>query len=763
MKKRFFGLLFFYLFLYLPVFICAQEPQEQQQSQRSVDELIQDLRSSDHEIRGEAAFALRQMGYEAHKAAPDLFGALGDYDATVRLEAVNALGNFGKYSKTYVPALFSKATLDVDPVVRLAAGRALGKLGGYAEEAVEDIMKTILESGDLFRSRNAAFALAHMEKYTRKQTKKLINIALTDKAPHKRQYAADAIRTMSGEHAERAISAFLDEALNPSILANKGYAIEALKKMEGLSAMALPRLEEALNNSDDTIRMQAVDVLERIALHVEEAMPLLRKSLKDSSANVKNAALYAIQHLGYRALDALPEVTNILLKDDDWVLRIRALETLGEIGWAAGRAIPSIQEAANKDLVNATFAAQIIEKIRDTLPEGEARNIDHLEEILRNTLYRTDLPSMCSVLCGLVQHSSDWTQDAFYRNPDYEMSINPWDFALESLGALFVSKASSFCPAAKEKINVVIQELTHDIDNINSCPTPSEFRNLKNLSATILQTVGLPDSSPVVYSKQFFSLLLRDILKDPTLTAIQKNKLTGLLDKADRSLTSDIRVARAARDQNLPGQRSNSLFNTYALATSILASKEKTEGIPFLKEAINSDDPLRIAYSPSYEADRCRRASAARAVPVHLALYQSPLESLHKEEHRQNLLDSLSNYIHYLPSLMAHLQRSGTHRGDDAIAPYYIYSTIPYVTSATQLLLEENNPGERELLENMQLELKRAILSLTNENGLFYKPTLYSADAYVNPLFGLALIPLAQECVDTPTLKNKNTFHGILD
>lgn len=98
--------------------------------------------------------------------------------------------------------------------------------------------------------------------------------------------------------------------------------------------------------------------------------------------------------------------------------------------------------------------------------------------------------------------------------------------------------------------------------------------------------------------------------------------------------------------------------------------------------------------------------------------------------------------------------------GVDELAPYYLYSTIPYQTAAIELLLEEKKPEEKKLLEQMREETRRAILSLVREDGQFYGPEYESSPGYVNPLFGLALIPLAKDCATTPS--DQNDLHGIL-
>ncbi|MBI3016841.1 MAG: hypothetical protein HYY62_02430 [Deltaproteobacteria bacterium] len=177
-------------------------------------------------------------------------------------------------------------------------------------------------------------------------------------------------------------------------------------------------------------------------------------------------------------------------------------------------------------------------------------------------------------------------------------------------------------------------------------------------------------------------------------------------------------------------------------------------GFTLLKTTFNEDAPLNVQYSPQkYQPKGSHRGSAARAVPVHLSLYQAEKEAPKKEMHKKNLLAALKNYEKNLPSLMAHLRRDMTHMGADSLAPYYLYSSVPYATAATRLLLDKEvlTNEEREELLHVQGELRTALLSLIEKEGLFESQggefQHYSSSVgYVNPLGGLALIPLAEEC-----------------
>jgi hypothetical protein len=273
------------------------------------------------------------------------------------------------------------------------------------------------------------------------------------------------------------------------------------------------------------------------------------------------------------------------------------------------------------------------------------------------------------------------------------------------------------------------------------------FKEITEFSEQVLSMTASPLDSPHVYGKQFFTLFLRDALRREGMNQSQKDTLKNLLKRPQDSLADDLHI------RPITGTVGSSLFNTYALST-VLLTMEKTndEAMEALEEAIDPTDPLRIRYEGGGKFES-HRGSSARAVPLHLARYVNLPKN--RDSIRKDLTSAIQNYGDHLPSLMAHLRRGGFHEGPDALAPYYLYATIPYQTAAIELLLQEGRqegrqeekPEEKMMLEDLREKTKAAILSLVREDGQFYVPEYFSSPGYVNPLFGLALIPLAKDCV----------------
>ncbi len=95
--------------------------------EKSTDELIQDLNSSQEKNRVIAVRLLQERDRDAAKVVPALIKALKDKQIDVRWSAAIGLGYFGEEAKDAIPAL-QEAQRDRDLRVREAAGVALSRI-----------------------------------------------------------------------------------------------------------------------------------------------------------------------------------------------------------------------------------------------------------------------------------------------------------------------------------------------------------------------------------------------------------------------------------------------------------------------------------------------------------------------------------------------------------------------------------------------------------------------------------------------------------
>src|SRR5437879_5908124 len=95
--------------------------------QKSTNQLIADLKSSQERDRIIAVRLLPQREGEATQVVPALIGALKDKEGDVRWSAAIGLGYFGEQAKDAIPAL-QAAQRDRDARVREAAAVALSRI-----------------------------------------------------------------------------------------------------------------------------------------------------------------------------------------------------------------------------------------------------------------------------------------------------------------------------------------------------------------------------------------------------------------------------------------------------------------------------------------------------------------------------------------------------------------------------------------------------------------------------------------------------------
>lgn len=110
------------LLLSLGLLVCAGCGKE-----KTTDELIGDLKSSQSKERMRAVRILPQRKGDAAKVVPALIEALKAKSNEVRLSAAIGLGSFGEQARDAIPTL-QEVQRDRDVRVREAASRALSRI-----------------------------------------------------------------------------------------------------------------------------------------------------------------------------------------------------------------------------------------------------------------------------------------------------------------------------------------------------------------------------------------------------------------------------------------------------------------------------------------------------------------------------------------------------------------------------------------------------------------------------------------------------------
>src|SRR3989338_5555648 len=719
------------------------------------------------------------------KSESQLYEDLNALSVESKLHAIEEIEKQGLTSARIQESLVYYALYHEDSALRGASQSCLISLAGirYLSKAHDELIEAVLVDPNQSQSRkNAIKILRGNENWAKNATKKLKESAVFDVNKDVRNNAAEAITIISGEYQNDAIQrwqAIVNNSWGLYHSTTRIRAIEALSYMPYKGPTIVPTLLNTLRDSNESVRHTLYIALQKFSEQASQIIPKLVERYRNlvnsddySVETEKKSILKTISELGesYKHLSEplLLEQFRLELErfkrgegysydlEDmvGFIGKIKSRAVLPEISWIALHSKhSSLREKARS----------VYENILTSRPSSEIPpQAEALENIKRT---HENGPDICTTLCRILENIQHLSQNV---NQSNIWHMTNWDTAMVSLSGLYISKVSPFCPGASSMLDDLIIRLTSDATHpAETCSNPNHpFQNLQNEVQSLLNaTVASPLSATDVYAKQFFALMLRDILvRRPHLPRGQREKINELRQKVENRLKRDIDLAALSRHDAV----GNSLFNTYAVATSLISlplSQIESQNIDFLKEALDPHDPFKVAYAPR-DSKKTVRASVARSVPVHLALYLKAPTPQNAQAQKQILKESLQNYIQYLPSMMVHLRRSGTHEGQDAIAPYYLFSTIPYATAATQLLLEDATPEEKEELQHIQSELKSALHALIQEDGTFYIPEYQASEYYVNPLFGLALIPLAESCIQPiQTLEPPASFnfHGILD
>jgi HEAT repeat protein len=188
--------------------------------------------------------------------------------------------------------------------------------------------------------------------------------AAKDTDPGVRGYAVSGLGRI-GAPPERAIPAIVavlekDESRSAAL---------ALGKFGSQAAPAIAPLTKALGYKQSLTRASAAEALGKIGPAARSAAPTLRMRLKDEDDYVRGFAARALWEVEGTASPELIDVLIALLKTEKIML---AIETLGEIGPRAEKALPALEAAGKSEprffIAPTIWAAGRIREEKDLLP-----------------------------------------------------------------------------------------------------------------------------------------------------------------------------------------------------------------------------------------------------------------------------------------------------------------------------------------------------------------------------------------------------------
>jgi len=485
-----------------------------------------------------------------------------------------------------------------------------------------------------------------------------------------------------------------------------------------------------------------------------------------------------------RVVDAVLKADSKFDEHTKLSLLSKAAAKVGRDGWNEdlhNRLAEMLGKSAAPGATYRSWALELNESVRESLGE-------HKKEGLSGTMTsgkkaydakfeaqleyaRAKMLTPEKALGQLIGNQPKWNRIDFLNANELGGGNNyAWRTANAALGALFIAKSARYNATAQAELDRVVKEVlvTPEASTAPNAGSQKQAdaasflvnslkasgitgEKLEKLSSQVNSVLkdrsgeGL-SSAEELYTKQFLSLFLKEVKDNYPLDAKQRQVVESALTRSQQGLTRDLTVAgKKGRDEN----QFNSLMNTYGFSTSVLAATEVPSEAKTLLQAVadRSKNPLTTTYQPAYDTfTMTERGSASRNVTFHLARYQTDTEPALRSQHRENLVKSLENYVTHAPALLAHVNRNNTHLGNEGLAPYYFYGSIPYATAALNVIAMDPaaTPGQKARVEMLRQGFSSIIAHAVGDGlALPQGEERYpSSPVYANPLLGLSILPL---------------------
>jgi HEAT repeat protein len=152
-----------------------------------------------------------------------------------------------------------------------------------------------------------------------------------------------------------AVKELMQAARPPATAAVRQRALSALSKMGPDARAALPTLKEALQDRHTPCRLFAAIALSEMGEDAKAVIPDISRTLTDNDQGVRNQAAQALANLGDEALPAL----RIMVEDEDWAVRLGALQALAFHGPDAQALAPDMARLLTDDVPDVRAGAAL--------------------------------------------------------------------------------------------------------------------------------------------------------------------------------------------------------------------------------------------------------------------------------------------------------------------------------------------------------------------------------------------------------------------
>ena len=384
----------------------------------------------------------------------------------------------------------------------------------------------------------------------------------------------------------------------------------------------------------------------------------------------------------------------------------------------------------------------------------------------------------CTAVCDLVDRYPQWGSDNYGARVEWNGDWALWNTTRKAIAATFLRQALPYCPKAAGPLAEVEQWIASqptlvpdvsqmappqgaavDLDTMGLTPNDPALVKAKGFLAAAGPRV--PTDANEVYARQFLITFLRGRVAELSPGARRAEEEARL-----KKLETELAASLAVHDR-APNGVQGSLFNSYAVTTSaMLLPRSSFSSLAAMgaldRVAVDAGDPARVPYSQERQADSAQ-GGLARSITLALHLYLETPEGAEKERLRARFVSLLERMFaasepggkRPVDALLQQFFREGTHAhpNDHHLATYYFYGNLPYWASGAAILLRDEKlaPGQREKLEGLRAKLRDEVLRVRQSDGMFPSGgamTYFNGPAYVQPLFGMGLVPLIDSCSD---------------
>lgn len=351
--------------------------------------------------RLQAILALAAIGEQAAAAGPALIAAVQSPDKSLRFPAAFALG---KVRAADADAALEKIVAGEDEVLAATAAWALAQIHRgekpFAAAAEARLLKALTATEPAVREGAVAGLsdlAAQLDDDEKKKLAATFTGLLTDADPEVGRAAGAALIRLGGVCIDTLRGKLADPAMRTNIL-------EVLAGIGPAAKPALDDLVKELGDADAEHASEAAVAIAAIGPEAVAAVPALQRLVADAKATpgLRYSAAYALGRIGPAAKESAASLRSLTESDDDlmatvavWaalkvapddktlferaipllrralraerdVVRLEAAVALGDIGPAAGSAIPILELVAEDDPVKDVrrAAAEAAKKIR---------------------------------------------------------------------------------------------------------------------------------------------------------------------------------------------------------------------------------------------------------------------------------------------------------------------------------------------------------------------------------------------------------------